>query len=131
MQVPPEPASAAAARAGLRAELRGRGLPDAVTDDAALVVTELLTNALRHARPLPSEKIDVDWEVDDYGVMVRITDGGGATYPELLDSGPDDLTGRGLAIVDSIASNWGVEVDPDRVTVWAYLTAIRAVNRRA
>jgi anti-sigma regulatory factor (Ser/Thr protein kinase) len=129
MRVPAEPASAAAARAGLRAELRGRGMPDAVTDDAALVVTELLTNALRHARPLPSEQIDVNWTADDDGVLVRITDGGGMTYPQMLDSEPDDVAGRGLAIVDSLASDWGVEVDPDRVTVWAYVTASRANNR--
>lgn len=121
MHVRAEAASAAVVRAGLIADLSQQGLPDQLTHDVALVATELITNSLRHARPLPADRLAVNWESDHDGVMLRITDGGGDITPQLVDSGPSDPAGRGLTIVDSLASDWGVEFDVDRVTVWAYL----------
>jgi serine/threonine-protein kinase RsbW len=112
-------ASAAEVRAGLTADLAGHGLPAEVTNDAALVATELITNAIRHGRPLPSDEFVVAWSTEDEGVLIQVTDGGGLSHPRLMSSGPEDISGRGLAIVDSLTSSWGVDIDSDRVTVWA------------
>jgi anti-sigma regulatory factor (Ser/Thr protein kinase) len=112
-------ASAAEVRAGLTADLAGQGLPAEVTNDAALVATELITNAIRHGRPLPRDELAVAWLTEDEGVLIRVTDGGGLSHPRLMNSGPEDISGRGLAIVDSLTSSWGVDIDSDRVTVWA------------
>jgi len=121
MHVRAEAASAAAVRAGLSADLAGHGLPAEVRNDAALVATELITNAIRHGRPLPTDELVVEWSTEGEGVLIRVTDGGGPSHPRLMNSGPDDTSGRGLAIVNSLASSWGVDLDPDRVTVWAKL----------
>jgi serine/threonine-protein kinase RsbW len=119
MHVRAEAASAAKVRAGLTADLAGHGLPAEVTNDAALVATELITNAIRHGRPLPSDELAVEWSTEGAGVLIRVTDGGGLSHPRLMNSGPEDTSGRGLAIVNSLASSWGVDIDTGRVTVWA------------
>ena len=51
--LPCAPASVAVARRKLTAELRAAGIFDAAVTDAALVVSELLSNAILHAHPLP------------------------------------------------------------------------------
>ena len=119
MHIRAEAASAAEVRTSLTADLTDQGLPAEVTSDAALVATELITNAIRHGRPLPSDEFAVHWSTDGDDVLIRVTDGGGSSQPTLMNSGPEDTNGRGLAIVDSLASSWGVDVDTDRVTVWA------------
>ncbi|WP_372442675.1 ATP-binding protein [Streptomyces pactum] len=52
MAVPHGPAGVARARRRMRGDLRRTGVPDAVIDDAVLILSELLSNACRHGRPL-------------------------------------------------------------------------------
>jgi hypothetical protein len=52
MAVPHGPESVSAARRRLRKDLAARQVPDVVIDDAVLILSELLSNACRHARPL-------------------------------------------------------------------------------
>jgi hypothetical protein len=52
MALPHGPKGVADARRELRADLRARGVPDPVTDDAVLILSELISNSCRHARPL-------------------------------------------------------------------------------
>ncbi len=54
MAVPHGPASVSAARRRLRKDLSEHQVPDVVIDDAVLILSELLSNACRHARPLES-----------------------------------------------------------------------------
>ena len=119
MHVRAEAASAAAVRAGMTADLASHGLSADARNDAALVATELITNAIRHGRPLPSDELTVEWSTEGDDVLIRVTDGGGPSHPRLMNSGPDDTSGRGLAIVDSLTSSWGVDIGTDQVTVWA------------
>jgi anti-sigma regulatory factor (Ser/Thr protein kinase) len=123
MHVRAEAASAAVVRASLTADLTGHGMPAETINDAALVATELITNAIRHGQPLSSGRLAVQWTTDGVGVLIRITDGGGASQPTLLNSAPEDIGGRGLAIVDSLSASWGVDIDADQVTVWAYVSS--------
>jgi anti-sigma regulatory factor (Ser/Thr protein kinase) len=117
-------------RAGLTADLAGQGLPAEVTNDAALVATELITNAIRHGRPLPSDELAVAWSTDDEDVLIQVTDAGGLSHPRLISSGPEDISGRGLAIVNSLTSSWGVDIDSDRVTVWAKVPCSPSMRAR-
>ncbi len=95
--------------------------PDA-TDDALLVVSELLTNALRHGRPLVAGAIRLDWSVTaDRRLEVSVTDGGGDTAPVRAQPSVTSHGGRGLAIVAGLSSAWGVRRRPDETTVWAVL----------
>lgn len=117
----PVSAGVAAARHRLCDDLVGRGLPPRLVDDAALVLSELLTNALRHARPLEGGSVEVSWAVTGSAVEVAVSDGGSATRPVAAHPPATALGGRGLSIVASVAEDWGVVDRPGRTTVWARL----------
>lgn len=120
-----EAPSAGEVRRALTEDLTRRGLPADVVDDAALLASELVGNAVRHAYPLPGGVLRVGWDVEDDRVVLRVTDGGGRQAPHVRDAGPRDVRGRGLAIVDSLAEDWGVDRYENGVgpvsTVWAAL----------
>ena len=103
------PASAGEVRRRLGADLAVAGMPPAVIGDATLVVSELVGNAVRYATPLPGGVLEVSWTVDLECIRLRVSDGGGASVPARYDAGPEDVRGRGLAIVTALARDWGVE----------------------
>lgn len=90
-----------------------------LTADITGVVSELVSNAARHARPLPAGGIHVTWVVTPDLIEVRVTDGGSPHQPRLCAVGPDDIAGRGLAIVAALADSWGVTRDGTGHCVWA------------
>lgn len=113
--LPHAPASATVARRRLVADLRSEGVASAVIADAELVITEMVGNAVRHARPLPDGTLCAAWEVRGGYVLVRVTDGGAETRPVVqpqwgsrIDAA-DAERGRGLAIVEAVAEEWGAE----------------------
>ena len=107
----------------MREELLASGTPEAVVDDAVLVLSELLSNAYRHARPLGAGGcVRAAWgRTTDGGVNVSVTDGGGPTRPRLSNPSVTARGGRGLSIISSLASDGGVRDGgtPGGVTVWA------------
>ena len=120
--VPHHAGGARAARHRLATELADT-VPPALLDDVVAVVGELAGNAVRHARPLPGDVIRVAWSVTpDDRVRVRVTDGGGrGRRPSPRRTGPTSLDGRGLHIVEALATRWGVDRDADCQSVWAEL----------
>jgi two-component sensor histidine kinase len=72
------PSSAAIARRSLLAALGAAGLTGERAWDAALIASELVGNAVRHAAPLPSGQLAVHWSVDRDGYQISVTDGGTA-----------------------------------------------------
>jgi anti-sigma regulatory factor (Ser/Thr protein kinase) len=121
--LPCAPASVAVARQRLSADLDAAGVVHAAVRDAVLVVSELLSNAIRHARPLPGASLLLAWAVDNGSVEVAVSDGGASTRPRSAQASVSSLGGRGLDIVDYIARTWGVRTDPEGLTVWAVLPA--------
>lgn len=119
----PVSAGVAAVRHRLCDDLVRRGLSPRLVDDAALVLSELLTNALRHARPLDGGSVEVSWAVTGSEVEVAVSDGGAATRPVAGHPPATALGGRGLSIVADLAEHWGVVDRPGRTTVWARVTA--------
>jgi anti-sigma regulatory factor (Ser/Thr protein kinase) len=119
------PASAGEVRRQLGADLADAGVPPAVIADATLVVSELVGNAVRYAAPLPGGVLEVSWTVDAGLVRLRVSDGGGPSVPARHDAGPEDVRGRGLAIVAALARDWGVELSANGAgpasTVWVDL----------
>jgi two-component sensor histidine kinase len=91
----------------------------AAITDAALVLSELLSNALRHATPLPGSGLRVAWSLDPGSVRVSVSDGGAQTLPELGEPNPSTTGGRGLRIVDRLSQCWGTHSDDEGTTVWA------------
>ena len=121
--LPCAPASVAVARQRLTADLDAAGIVHAAVGDAALVVSELLSNAIRHARPLPGASFQVAWAVEDGSVEVAVSDGGAPTRPHPAHASVSSLGGRGLDIVEYLARTWGVRTDSAGLTVWAVLAA--------
>ncbi len=206
MAVPHGPASVGAARRRLRRDLGDREVPDTVIDDAVLILSELLSNSCRYARPLaplfdldggdveelsePAEDLAksrqsaqesgaaeaaaaaeeaaalnallvgapagrprrvparraegqggtgrqdgpgdgedpggvlVRWQMHTDGLLtLEVTDGGAATRPLPASPSLTAKGGRGLSIVGTLATDWGVRDAPGEVTVWAALPA--------
>ncbi|QFR94688.1 ATP-binding protein [Streptomyces tsukubensis] len=139
MAVPHGPAGVGRARHRMRDQLRAGGVADAVIDDAVLILSELLSNAYRHGRPLRATSRDCGtagegvpggdgdvraaWRVGPRGrLTVEVTDGGGPTRPVPAKPSISAHGGRGLNIITALADEWGVRDDaPGEVTVWAVL----------
>ncbi|HVB45286.1 MAG TPA: ATP-binding protein [Streptosporangiaceae bacterium] len=126
VHLPCVPASVAFARRVLAAELSEAGVFDHAVGDAVLVISELLSNAILHAYPLPGERLRVSWTVEGSTVEVAVSDGGSATMPHAIQPSATAVSGRGLAIVAHLCQDWGVRTDDVGLTVWAVLPAPRS-----
>ena len=117
LQLAAAPESPAIARHFVAGCLRRWGFAQRV-DDAELLTSELVTNAVRHAgAPVV---VRVGQEAD--GVIVAVQDPAPA-LPTPRPAGPEDVSGRGLAIVAAMAADWGVDPVPDDgKAVWFRLT---------
>jgi serine/threonine-protein kinase RsbW len=73
--------------------------------DAALVVTELFSNAVRHGPA--GGLVLVGYCMWQQGARLVVCDGGGPGAPRLVESGELAEGGRGLHVVDSLAAGWG------------------------
>jgi anti-sigma regulatory factor (Ser/Thr protein kinase) len=121
--LPCAPASVAVARRHITADLLAAGVFEAAIGDAALVVSELLSNAVLHACPLPGQCLRVTWIVGAGSVEITVTDGGGPTRPRAAGGSLSSPGGRGLGIVEYVSRHWGVRADGPGTTVWAVLPA--------
>ncbi|WP_155057305.1 ATP-binding protein [Streptomyces blattellae] len=125
MAVPHGPAGVGEARHRMRAQLRTGGVAESVIDDAVLILSELLSNACKHGRPLGDAlagdgDVRAAWRVDRRGrLTVEVTDGGGPTRPAPATPSVTAHGGRGLNIITALADDWGVRDDArGEVTVW-------------
>jgi anti-sigma B factor antagonist len=120
LQVPFTASSVGVARRHLVSDLIEAGVCASAVTDAALVISELLSNALQHAEPLPGSGILVAWDLADDSVRVSVSDGGGGSgRPELGEPTPTTTGGRGLRIVARLSRRWGTLCDEKGTTVWA------------
>lgn len=102
------PRSVPAARAELRAHLGRWGTAAEVADTAALVLTELLTNAVQHAGEPRGRQIETRFRRGAAGVRIEVHDANDGK-PEPREASAEDESGRGLAMVDALtAGRWGV-----------------------
>ncbi|MDT0392994.1 SpoIIE family protein phosphatase [Streptomyces sp. DSM 41921] len=124
--------SVASARSFVRDTLQGWGFAD-IVDDAVVLTSELVTNAVVHA----GTSADVLCLRSDEGVRIEVAD----HYPEreiplqgaaVTMGNPDREGGRGLQLCAALAGRWGVEYTPTHKTVWFQLDLpARTVGTRA
>lgn len=119
--VPWQMSSALNARRTVVSELVALEVDATLVEEAEIVISELVSNAVRHAKALPDGTVQVSWTVRDGVVEVAVTDGGGPTTPRPAPASTWSANGRGLRIVRSLAREWGVKEDEDRCTVWVEL----------
>jgi anti-sigma regulatory factor (Ser/Thr protein kinase) len=92
-----------------------------VRHELALLVSELVTNSVRHAGLSAGDPIELELTSANGRVRVAVRDGGPGFDPQTAVNGDGGL---GLEIVAAVANEWGVERDADGCTVWC------AVERR-
>jgi hypothetical protein len=73
-----------------------------VVDEAGIVVSELLGNAMKHAVALPDGRVRVHWQVKSGVVELDVTDGGGGAAPRPQQPADYATAGRGLRVVRSL-----------------------------
>lgn len=113
IRLAPVPASVPKMRDLLRRLLRSWRMPDAGDGVIELLATELAANAVQHARS------DMTVIVRYLGDVVRVEVGDGSRQlPVARQAEDDDLDGRGLALVDALAKEWGVLPTRTGKRVW-------------
>jgi anti-sigma regulatory factor (Ser/Thr protein kinase) len=115
VQVLPFTANAAAlAREALR--IHAAKAPTDTVEDAALLTSELVTNAVRHGRP----PVQLSIAVTEGRLIVSVLDHGSG-LPHVVSAPPDATGGRGLHIVEAVSDEWGVSVEGPGKAVWFQL----------
>jgi anti-sigma regulatory factor (Ser/Thr protein kinase) len=114
LDLPPTTASVPVARRFVRARLlngaaEAAGAADgsADVDIVTLLVSEVVTNAVLHARSTVTLTVDVAEE----GVRISVRDGS-PVRPRMHPFAPTSATGRGMLLLDRLAKRWGVDADP-------------------
>jgi serine/threonine-protein kinase RsbW len=123
LRLPFTNSSVSVARAGLVDWMVELGSRPETIEDARIVVSELVANSVRHARPLADGSIVVAWSLEDDGVQVSVADGGSPTRPRSMHAPSSALAGRGIAIVEALSRRWWSESSASRSTVHALLDA--------
>ena len=121
LRVDHRPAAVPGTRRALVEDLRSIQVEANIVDEAEIVVSELVTNAVLHARPMIDGRVRVHWEVKAGVVELDVTDGGAHSTPRPQQPSRYATSGRGLRIVRAIAHEWGVLDDERGRTVWVSL----------
>jgi two-component sensor histidine kinase len=91
-------------------------IPEATIEDVNLLVTELVSNSVKHASLVDDEEIHVDANSTERGIRVEVTNPGGAELSNRLPEKAQE-SGWGLLLVTKIASRWGI-VTNGRTLIW-------------
>jgi sigma-B regulation protein RsbU (phosphoserine phosphatase) len=115
--LPADPRSPALARRHVTAVARAAGLDD-LLDEALLLVSELVTNAVLHA----GSQVDLRLDTSGTGLRVEVVDSTPGAVP-LTPRGSSDTRegGRGLYLLDALAHTWGTTHTPTGKSVWFLL----------
>lgn len=119
LRLRPEANSPAQARRSLEA-LRP-GLNDLLVDDAKLLVSEIVSNSVRHASLDGTDAIEVRVRGSRSKLRVDVMDPGPGFDPERIPPAEHE-GGWGLRLLDRLATRWGVERN-DETRVWFELTS--------
>ena len=106
-----------------------RRASDGLKREVRLLVSELVTNAVRHANLTDGDVIGLVVELADDALRVEVHDPGGGFVPSAPSPDPARPSGWGLYLVAELADRWGVDSD-ERTLVWFELTAGRPPRRR-
>lgn len=98
-------------------EAFGEQVSQRAIEDVTLVISELVTNAVRHAGAGEDEEIEVRVEKEGDALRVEVTDSEPAERPALRHD--DEPGGLGLVLVAGLCRDWGAHERGERKSVWA------------
>jgi anti-sigma regulatory factor (Ser/Thr protein kinase) len=105
------------AAAEARHALADLALAEGRERDVRLLVSELVTNAVRHANLAPGDVILLVIDLEDSVLRVEVHDPGGGFVPRAPAPDPARPSGWGLYLVEELADRWGVDSD-QQTLVW-------------
>lgn len=109
LRLAPDPEAPAHARRSV--EDVADGLDQEALETLRLLVSELVTNSVRHARLERTQWIDLCLEAYDHTVRVSVTDPGVGFNPPVATPRPGEPSGWGLYLVEQMADRWGIDRD--------------------
>lgn len=121
LELPPQRSSARVARHWVMHTIAASGVTGPQNQVVELLTAEVVANAAVHG---PADgRIRVKAWTDDRNAYVSVSDDSLAS-PIVRHPEPSDLSGRGMALVQALADEWGVEVGPAGKTVWFALELV-------
>jgi len=115
------PRAVPAARRALADALDRAGVPAASADDASLVLTELLANAIQHGSPRADGSLGVAWRIAADEIVLEVSDGGPTTSVVKPDVARGESGGRGLVLVRALSA-FALSTGPDGTIARATLS---------
>jgi anti-sigma regulatory factor (Ser/Thr protein kinase) len=115
-QLDPDPAAVAVARRRTRERLAAWDVDDKTADDTLLIISELVTNAVRYGSPPIELRL-----ILDRSLTCEVRDAGSAS-PHLRHAGAAEEGGRGLFIAAQLAQAWGTRYAAPGKTIWTEQT---------
>ncbi|HEX2375316.1 MAG TPA: ATP-binding protein [Actinomycetota bacterium] len=112
--LPRSPSSVGTARRFIEARIAAWSFPEPAGEQLVLIGSELVTNAVLHART----ELTLTLELRDGRVRISVRDRSQAPAT-LRHYRPDALTGRGLGVVAALSDSWGISAAADGKVVWA------------
>lgn len=109
VRLPFESGAARVARDLVNDLLDAHGVTDELRQDAALVVHELVVNAILHGRPDEQQRIEFSTWVDAGQLVISVLDQGHGGRVAVKPPSQDAPNGRGLAIVEALSASWTVD----------------------
>lgn len=98
------------ARTKLAAFLTVNRASNEVIDDALIVISEMIANAVSHGVPTSDGTIEISWAINGTLLELSVYDAGKGASLKPIDFDEDSLSGRGLSIINRVADRWWVDM---------------------
>ena len=122
LSLAPTSAAPATARAAVTTWLARHSRDAVLIEIALLLVSELVTNSVRHAGLAAGASLRLNASLDATTLRLELRDDGtGGTVERRTPKRSEDTGGYGLDLVERLSSGWGVDRDADGTTVWLEL----------
>jgi serine/threonine-protein kinase RsbW len=110
VRLPFAPSTPGIARTRLAAFLTIHHASNDVIDDALIVISEMIANAVSHGVPGQDGTIEISWAINGTLLEMSVLDGGVGGHLAPVDFDEDSLSGRGLSIINRVADRWWVDM---------------------
>ncbi|MGA8986804.1 ATP-binding protein [Aeromicrobium sp.] len=98
------------ARTRLAAFLTVNRASNEVIDDALIVISEMIANAVSHGVPTSDGTVEISWSISGTLLELSVYDAGVGASLKPIDFDEDSLSGRGLSIINRVADRWWVDM---------------------
>lgn len=98
------------ARTRLASFLTRNRASSSVIDDALIVISEMIANAVSHGVPGDDDTIEISWSISGTLLELSVLDAGVDGHLKPVDFDEDSLSGRGLSIINRVADRWWVDM---------------------